>query len=110
MRLTQQMTVKIHANPEWVKRALDSVYAVARKTAAFTTDDVWAELERASKDDGLESYADNRALGPIMQRAARLGYCAPTMMMTKTKRKSNHRRPLMLWSSKLANATGLESR
>lgn len=56
-------------DPEWRKAALKAVKKVAKKQATFTTDDVWAVLNKKN------IYTpENRAMGPVMLEAKREGW------------------------------------
>lgn len=54
----------------WAEAALAAIFSVCQAKADFISDDVWAT--------GLESTHNDRALGPVMMRAKKLGYCEKT--------------------------------
>jgi hypothetical protein len=55
----------------WRDRALTAVLVTARLLPEFFSDDVW-------RVGGLDRTREDRALGPVMLRAARLGWCVKT--------------------------------
>ena len=59
-----------HADREWKDRALDTVREVCVELEYFHCDRVW--------DAGLDSTKNDKALGPIMMKARRLGWCEKT--------------------------------
>ncbi len=86
---------QLHPDPAaWITRALEAVRRVAERYVAFTSDDVWAELDQ---DTGA---GDNRTLGPVMKLAAVEGYCSATDRTQKSARKSC-RHPVRVWRSEL---------
>lgn len=86
--------VERHATGEWKVAARAAVLAVAAHRDAFTTDDVWALLERANMQP-----REPRALGPIMRRAVREGVCVATDIYRESTRVACHGRPLRVWRS-----------
>lgn len=68
---------------------------VAAERDYFTTDDVWRVLGQP-----LES----RAMGAVMQRAARAGVCARTNMTKDSDRPVCHRNTKRVWRSLLRDA------
>lgn len=63
--------VEENADPDWKTLALEAVRVTCEQRAEFHVDDVW--------DVGqLPHTREDRALGPVMRQAARLGYCAKT--------------------------------
>ena len=88
--------VDLNANPVWKDLMLELVRVVALTHASFTTDDVmilYREIEDAPTTHDL------RALGPVMNKAAKLGYCEKTNTVDGSIRPSNHQRPLAIWKS-----------
>jgi hypothetical protein len=63
--------VDTHAESEWKAQALAAVKATAERLPDLISDDVW-------ETTGLPSTREDRALGPVFQRAAREGYIAKT--------------------------------
>jgi hypothetical protein len=63
--------VEANADPEWLTRALKAVHATCLSCADFISDDVWkiGELDRTRED---------RALGAVMVKAAKNGWCRKT--------------------------------
>lgn len=94
MELVPMQRTEARIEGEWKAAALDAIYKVARRHLNFTTDDVWAELVVSPSRE-----RDNRALGSVMREASRLRYCRSSNTTRKTKRASNHRWPLAVWTS-----------
>lgn len=81
-----------HANPKWIMEA-DAVVSILCKIGDdFTTDDVW----RLLRETGHVTH-EPRALGAIMQRAAKDNYIRPAGYTRKSLRRECHRRPLTVW-------------
>jgi hypothetical protein len=87
-----------HANPDWKLCALEAVERVAQVFPEFNTDMTVKHL--AVIYPGVETH-DDRAWGPVMRRAAKLGYIEPTNRVSQSVLKSNHRRPKRIWRSLL---------
>jgi hypothetical protein len=54
----------------WRIEALEAVRRTALRLPSFISDDIW--------ESGLEQTREDRALGPVMLKAARIGYCRKT--------------------------------
>lgn len=85
-----------NADTAWFDAALRSVSWLAMTQEHFTTDDVWAVLV-----DRDEATHEPRALGAVMQRARKLGYCVPTDRYQNSARPDCHSRPVRVWESSL---------
>jgi hypothetical protein len=85
--------VEDHANHEWKDAALEAVYQTAREQPYLIVDDVWRRMTLE-----VETH-DLRAMGPVMLRAASLGYIAPTQRYELSERVSAHRNPRRVWES-----------
>lgn len=59
-----------NADQEWKDRALQAVRQVCISSAEWHSDDVWAT--------GLDEPREARALGPVVLRAIRNGWCVKT--------------------------------
>ena len=60
--------VEAHADPTWLDEAYTAIATVCMfrgQGGEFTTDAVWAVLDRA----GIESPHEPRAMGPVIRRA-----------------------------------------
>ncbi len=84
-----------HANPDWKAAALESVQLAARRQPTLTTDDVWWLLGW----DNPEHTHEPRAMGAIMQAAARAGWIRATPAYQQSVRVACHARPLRVWES-----------
>ena len=80
-----------HANPDWRDRALEAVYQLAASKPVFCAEDVW--------ERGLEKPREPRALGPVMMRAAKLGYCRGTMQHRNSRMVTQHATPVRVYES-----------
>jgi hypothetical protein len=63
--------VEENADERWREDALEAVRRTCVASATFISDDVWSVGE-------LDGTREDRALGPVMLRAARLGWCRKT--------------------------------
>ena len=79
------------ASGDWQDVALEAVYQVALSKPLFASDDIWAT--------GLEKPREPRAMGPVMMRAVRLGYCEATDRTVPSSSVMQHARPLRLYRS-----------
>ena len=63
--------VEEHADPTWKDDALEAVRTTCLSLSEFISDDVWSvgDLRRTRED---------RALGPVMMRAKKEGWCVKT--------------------------------
>lgn len=87
--------VKRHADPQWWAWMLEGVKEVAQRKPVFNTDDI----ERLRQDRQGPRTHENRAIGPLMKTAQKLGYCIPTEDWVESSQKVNHRRPMRVWYS-----------
>ncbi len=85
--------VEAHARVEWKDAALEAVRAAALASPSFIVDEVWPHL-----DDDVQTH-ELRAMGPVMRRAATLGYIAPTDRYRLSSRISAHKNPRRVWRS-----------
>ncbi|MDB5344208.1 MAG: hypothetical protein JWP89_2585 [Schlesneria sp.] len=84
------------ANQEWWNAATARVRYLCETRVEFTTDLVWSHL------DALEcSTKEPRALGAIMQNAAKAGWCVSSGVFVKSTRPECHSRPIVKWQSRL---------
>ena len=77
----------------WIDDALAAIAYVVSIRERFTTDAVWAVLDRA----GVPSPAERRAMGGAMQRARALAWIAPTDEFRPSVRPVCHRQPCRVW-------------
>ena len=87
-----------HADTEWRTTAEAILFRYAAGARPFTTDDLWAELERT----GVTTH-EPRALGAIVRRASTVGTIVPIGYRPST-RSECHGRPVRVWVS--ATTTG----
>ena len=59
-----------HADPQWKNQALKVIRRVCEDREDWHSDVLW--------EYGLDEPREARALGPVIQRAARLGWCERT--------------------------------
>lgn len=91
--------VENNADPQWKTDMLAAIMNVASQSSLFTTDDVWKELDASSSSCTHEP----RALGAIMQIAARNGAIVATDNYRPSCRVVCHARPVRIWQSRLSN-------
>lgn len=80
-----------NADPEWKAHAKIVVAKCALTMKEFTSDDVW--------DAGLPRTRENRALGPIMARAARRGVIRDTGRVRRGRKLNHHGDVARVWES-----------
>jgi hypothetical protein len=80
------------ADPDWKVAALAAVEKTCKELREFISDDVW-------RTGGLDLTRENRALGPVILTARRLGWCDKTGRYLSSTR--SHLRPMPIWRSHL---------
>lgn len=81
-----------HADEAWKQQALEAVRRTAKQLPDFISDRVWDV-------GGLESTREDRALGPVFLRAARLGWIEKTDRVRPSVR--SHGSGKTVWRSRL---------
>lgn len=81
--------VDAHADPDWKALALAAVRRVCELREDFHVDDIWTLTD-------LPSTREDRALGPIMLKAARLGYCRKTDRVRPSARSNGAGKPVWI--------------
>lgn len=83
--------VEAHTDKNWAAQALFAIIRLAKTRAKFTGSDVWAS--------GLDKPEEPRRLGPMMLKAAELGFIRPTKQYRQSCMKTQHAQPLRVWRS-----------
>lgn len=78
------------ADEDWKEVALEAVRQVALRRDRFVSDDVWKRLPPTR---------ENRALGPVLRRAAAEGWIIATGEFSLTEQVKRHRAPVRIWQS-----------
>jgi len=87
------------ASLRWLALARDCVAVCASTLPQFTTDDVWAALERSGRDI-IESERNPSAIGVVMLAAKRAGTIRKVEGVTVTStRPSRHGQLLRVWAA-----------
>lgn len=81
-----------NADAVWKDAALAAVRRVCELRADFHVDDIWTLTD-------LPSTREDRALGPVMLKAARLGFCRKTDRVRPSARSHGSGKPV--WQSLL---------
>lgn len=93
--------VDANADTDWKEYALGCVFRVARSRREFTSADVYAEMYGNVK--GAPKTYDNRAMGPVMLRAAKRGWIISTDRYSVDYERSwCHNQPRRIWKSQIA--------
>ena len=87
-----------NADPVWKQQAQTIVRNLAHRLDELTTDDVWQALNCA----GVDVPHEPRALGAVMQSAARQNVIAATDRVRQSQRPECHARPVRIWRSLVA--------
>ena len=87
-----------NADPAWKQQAHSIVRTVAARLDELTTDDVWQAMIHA----GVTMPHEPRALGAVMQSAARQNLIAATDRVRQSQRPECHARPVRVWRSLVA--------
>lgn len=80
------------ADARWKEHALECVRRTCEQLPDFISDDIWTT-------GGLDSTREDRALGPIMLQAARLGWAVKTDRVRPSARSHGSGKPV--WRSRL---------
>ena len=86
---------EIHASTQWNKLAWEALKSVATETAEFTTDDLWAILDRYPNITTHEP----RAMGAIMRKGVKHRWIEKTGRYIETARPIAHKKPIAVWRS-----------
>ena len=78
----------------WGKFADEAVYQAALHNRHFIVDKVWEYMS-----PGAPSTNDNRAMGPVMSRAAKKGLITATNRLEPGRQIKSHGNPRRLWQS-----------
>jgi hypothetical protein len=84
--------VNTHASDDWKDQALAAVRRTCEQLPDFISDDIW-------RVGDLPSTREDRALGPVMRKAAGLGWCERTMHGRPSARSHGAAKPV--WVSRL---------
>lgn len=85
--------VEQHASPDWNEQAFDTVCSVARRLRFFAADDLW--------EAGLPTPREPRAIGPVLLRAVRAGFCWNTHTQRNSRKVSQNARPITIYESRI---------
>lgn len=77
---------------DWAERALEVVERICKDRFHFTADDIWYHIDPPREPS---------ALGVVLRRAAKLGWCVCTDEYRQSIRPSTHKRPLRVWQSRI---------
>lgn len=78
------------ADASWKQQCAVHLDALIRRGLPFTTDDLWWRLEHVHT-------TEPRAMGPMIQNAAKDGRIRPSGRYIKSDRPECHRRPVAVW-------------
>lgn len=85
-----------HADEVWKGLVQYAIRELARTHSTFTSEAVWHFMEERFPDFATH---ERRAMGPMMQGAAKDGLIAPTDEFVKGERPSRHAAPIRVWRS-----------
>ena len=83
------------ADPVFKAAAVRAIRDLSTRQQELTADDVWMALERS----GATQTHEPRALGAVMQYAARLGLIAATDRWQESVLPQRHARPVRVWAA-----------
>jgi len=91
--------VEANANQGWIDFMVDLVWDVARERRQFTSDDVY-DLYYAVPEELRPGTHEHRAMGPVMNIAAKEGLCKKANLPAlPSRRRSLHASPRTVWDS-----------
>ncbi|KRR21319.1 hypothetical protein CQ14_06630 [Bradyrhizobium lablabi] len=85
-----------HANPAWLSLMLELTRVVCLTHRRFNADDV---MDLYDAIEHAPTTPEARAMGPVLQKAAKAGYCKKTKLTEKSRRKGSRGRSLTMWES-----------
>ena len=83
-----------NADTKWKREASKKLFQIAQARRTFTSDDILEPLGIA----GIVTK-DNRALGAILLAASRMHLIKSTDTFIRSRRRSRHGAPIMVWKS-----------
>ncbi|MET3995016.1 hypothetical protein ABID65_006682 [Bradyrhizobium sp. S3.9.2] len=90
--------VEANASAAWSSLMLDLVFETCVNREQFTADDVIDRYDAISDDKPVTH--EPRAFGPVMMRAAKLGWCRKANVAPlPSRRRSLHASPRAVWES-----------
>lgn len=89
--------VEANANKAWSDFMLNLVYLTCREQYRFTTDEPMDRYDAAPEPKPVTH--EKRAMGPVMTRAAKMGYCRKTNIVEPSRRSKLHASPIAIWES-----------
>jgi hypothetical protein len=90
----EQVIVQVEKNndEDWKALALEAVRKTCLSRNSFISDDIW-------EVGNLPSTREDRALGPVLMKASKFGWCSRTSDMRPSKRSHGSGKPV--WRSRL---------
>jgi hypothetical protein len=82
-------------NAEWVERAAAILKSACAHLESFTSEDLWLACAQ------LGHVREPRAMGAVMTRGRKCGWCEPTSEWITGWRAASHGRPVRVWRSLL---------
>jgi hypothetical protein len=89
--------VEENANQAWNELMLEQVRLTAMEKHQFTSDDVMDRY--LTLDDPKPVTHELRAMGPVLVRAAKAGYCRKAEGAVSSRRRASHAGPRAVWIS-----------
>lgn len=80
-------------NLSWIETAEAVGRDVAKRSAEFTSDDIWKALDKSQRP------LEPRAMGPVMMRLRKAGVIVATDRVRKSDLPQCHSRPKRVWRS-----------
>ena len=85
--------VGVNADPKWLNAAHGIITELAFDKQRFTSDDVWAMLDKT----GVPNPHEPRALGAVLKQVAKEGLIHATDDWVPSRRAVAHARPVRVW-------------
>lgn len=89
--------VEANADAEWLDLAVRAIKYTAKRYDFFTTDDVWAIMEKY----GVKGPREPRAMAAAIRRAQSERIIRRTDDYSSSSRKESHARPKRVWASNI---------
>jgi hypothetical protein len=89
--------VKRHADPVWLNAAGEAVFFTCCELQYFIVDDVWKRF--SDPDLARTGTHELRAMGPVIVKAAKAGFCRKTKTFRPSLQTPCHMNPRRVWES-----------
>ena len=87
--------VELNAEKIWWHKTKDVIHTLAKANTNFTSDEVWAELDRL----GIPRPHQPTALGSVFRACCQAGWISKSGKYKPSTQPTNHQRDVAIWTS-----------